>query len=94
MALRTNRQLIGTREAAEILQVSQGRIRQLVLPQGKDQKPVLWSGHVGVHTLVVDLAEVQAYAADLEERRKQGKVRGPAPQGFRPDRSGPAKKAS
>lgn len=82
-SLRTSRELIGTREAARILGVSQGRIRQLVLPRGK-AKPILWSAHLGVNTIVVDKAEVLAYAEGLFARRAAGKARGTAPQGFKP----------
>jgi len=48
--------LISTREAAEILGVTMGRVRQLcLLPEDKGG---LWSFHVTPNTLVLDKAQV------------------------------------
>ena len=88
MAIQTERSLISTAEAAEILGVTQGRVRQLVLPQPKGKEPVLWSTHLGSKILVVDEAEVRQYAKRMNKLRSEGKVRGAAPQGFKKDRPG------
>ena len=93
MPVRTTRTLIGTREAAQILGVTQGRIRQLTLPSSTGAKAILWSDHIGAKTVVVDKAEVEAYGEDLNERRLAGHVPGPKPKGFQPDRPGPRKAA-
>ena len=83
----TGRCLIGTREAAEILEVSQGRVRQLVLAG------TLWSQHLA-GALVLDKQDVETHHKKLQRLRRQGKVRGKQPGGFAPDRPGNKKKAS
>lgn len=88
MSIKTTRSLISTQQAAEILGVSQGRVRQLVLPGPHGEAPVLWSDHLGQKILVVDEAEVKRYGKKMERLRAQGKVRGAAPQGYAPDRPG------
>ena len=88
MAIKTQRTLISTAEAAEILGVTQGRVRQLVLPGPHGEPPVLWSEHLGSKILVVDMAEVKRYNQKMERLRAEGKIRGAAPGGFKPDRPG------
>ena len=88
MSIKTSRSLISTQQAAEILGVSQGRVRQLVLPGPRGEDPVLWSDHLGQKILVVDEAEVKRYGKKMERQRAQGKVRGAVPQGYAPDRPG------
>ena len=93
MAVQTKRPLIGTREAAEILGVSQCRVRQLTLAGPNGEPPQLWSEHIGQRSIVVDQRQVEKLRDVMAERRAQGKVRGPQPGGFKPDRPGIAKKA-
>ncbi len=88
MPIKTSRSLISTQQAAQILGVSQGRVRQLVLPGPHGEPPVLWSQHLGQKILVVDEAEVKRYGKKMERLRAEGKVRGAAPQGYKPDRPG------
>ena len=91
MSLKTSRTLIGTNEAAQLLGVSQGRVRQLVLPGPHGEPPALWSDHVGP-LLVLDRAEVKKWGTKMQRLRDQGKARGQPPQGFKPDRPGHYKK--
>jgi len=88
MPIKTNRTLISTVEAAEILGVSQGRVRQLVLPGSKGRPPKLWSDHLGPKIIVVDKKEVERLATEMQRRRSEGRVCGPKPLGFKPDRPG------
>ena len=78
--IKSNRELISTREAAELLACTQGRIRQLVL----GDPPELWSDHLG-NNLVVDRKEVLARKDRYEKLRRKGSVPGPSPKGFQPD---------
>ena len=94
MAIKTQRTLISTAEAAEILGVTQGRVRQMVLPGPHGEEPVLWSEHLGQKILVVDEAEVKKHAKKMQRLRDQGQVRGAAPGGFKPDRPGTYKKGA
>ena len=82
MGLRTNRRLGGTREAAQIAGCSMGRIRQLIMEER------IWSELVCDKMRVVDLDEIEAWAAANKEKRKSGHCPGPAPTGFRPDNPG------
>lgn len=86
MAIKTDRTLISTAEAAELLGVTQGRIRQLVLPGSHGEAPVFWSDHVGSKILVVDRKEVVAYGRKMQRLRDKGEVRGQAPGGFKKDK--------
>ena len=86
MGIKTQRSLISTAQAAEILGVTQGRVRQMVLPGPHGEKPVLWSEHLGQKILVVDEAEVKKHAKKMQRLRDQGQVRGQAPGGFKKDR--------
>lgn len=86
--MKTKRSLITTQQAAEILDVSQGRVRQLVLPGSKGQPPVLWSTHMGMKLLVVDEDEVRKHGAKMKKLREAGKVRGSVPKGYKRDRAG------
>lgn len=70
MALPTNRKLIGTREAAKILGLSMGRLRQLAL-DGE-----VWSEHVAANARVFDEAEIR-------KRSKTARATGRKPGGFR-----------
>jgi excisionase family DNA binding protein len=76
--IRTQRVLIGTREAAKILGCSQPRVRQLVAAGS------VWSETVGT-LLMLDGDEVKSRAAELSAMRQAGKARGPKPSGFRPN---------
>lgn len=75
--IRTNRTLIGTREAAKVLGISQPRVRQLIAGGA------LWSEAVGTLRLV-DLAQVEKLAESMASQRQAGTAKGPAPRGFRP----------
>jgi hypothetical protein len=88
MPIKTQRTLISTVEAAKILDVSQGRVRQLVLPGPKGQAPKLWSDHLGPKIIVLDKREVEKLAKEMQRRRDEGRVCGPKPLGFKPDRPG------
>lgn len=70
MALQTNRKLIGTREAAMILGISMGRVRQLA------DDGVLWSSKPSRNARVFDESEVI-------RRSKLKRVTGRKPGGFR-----------
>ena len=74
--IKTQRVLIGTREAAKILGCSQPRVRQLVASGG------VWSQTVGT-LLMLDRDDVKARAEELSALRLAGKARGPNPRGFR-----------
>ena len=86
MGIKTQRSLISTAQAAEILGVTQGRVRQMVLPGPHGEQPILWSEHLGQKILVVDEAEVKKHAKKMQRLRDQGQVRGQAPGGFKKDR--------
>ena len=86
--MKTTRSLITTQQAAKILDVTQGRVRQMVLPGSKGQKPVLWSTHMGMKLIVVDEAEVKKYRDKMAKRRATGKVRGQPPGGYKTDKPG------
>jgi len=88
MPIKTTRTIISTVEAAEILGVSQGRVRQLVLPGSRGQPPKLWSAHLGPKIIVLDEGEVIRLAKKMQRLRDQGRVCGPEPLGFKPDRPG------
>ena len=91
--MKTKRSLITTQQAAEILDVTQGRVRQLVLPGSKGQPPVLWSTHMGLKLIVVDEAEVRKHGAKMKKLRDTGKIRGSVPKGYKRDKPGkPSKK--
>ena len=53
MALPTNRKLIGTRDAAKILGISMGRLRQLAI------ECMVWSDHAAANARVFDEAEIR-----------------------------------
>ena len=76
MALPQNRRLIKTADAAKILGVTMGRVRQLALA-GK-RKGGLRGFEVTPRCLVFDEAEVLAFA---ESREKRGRP----PGGFKPN---------
>ena len=86
--MKTKRSLITTQQAAKILDVSQGRVRQMVLPGSKGQKPVLWSTHMGLKLIVVDEAEVNRHRDKMAKRRAAGTVRGQPPGGYKTDKPG------
>lgn len=71
MALPSNRKLIGTRDAAKILGISMGRMRQLAI-DGE-----VWSDHASGNARVFDEAEIK-------KRSKAPRVTGRKPGGFRP----------
>jgi len=70
-ALPTDRTLIPTADAARILGVTMGRVRQLVLLGPKRGGLRAW--HAAPTALVLDADEVRAYA---EKRAKTGRPRG------------------
>lgn len=70
MALPTNRKLIGTRDAAKILGISMGRLRQLAIDG------VVWSEHAAANARVFDEAEIR-------KRSKLPRTTGRKPGGFR-----------
>jgi len=70
MALPNNRKMIGTREAAKILGISMGRLRQLAI-DGE-----LWSDHAAANARVFDEAEIK-------KRSKSPRVTGRKPGGFK-----------
>ena len=82
MGLKTSRRLGGTREAAQIAGCSMGRIRQLIMENK------IWSALIGDKMRVVDLNEIEKWAAANKARRSEGHCPGPAPSGFRPDNPG------
>ena len=86
MAIKTQRTLISTAEAAEILGVTQGRVRQMVLPGPHGEEPVFWHGYIGTKILCLDEAEVKKHAKKMQRLRDKGEVRGQAPGGFKKDR--------
>lgn len=71
MALKTNRKLISTREAAQILGISMGRLRRMALDG------MLWSEHMAANARVFDEAEIKQLS---KVPRVTGRKRG----GFRP----------
>ena len=81
MGLKTTRTLITTQTAAKIFGVTMGRVRQMAL-SGK-----LWHELMGEHCLVFDRDEVTKKAEELAAARAAGHVRGPAPGGFKKERS-------
>ena len=85
MPIKTQRTLISTVEAAKILDVSQGRVRQLVLPGPKGQPPKLWSDHLGPKIIVLDKREVEKLAKEMQRRRDEGRFFGHKPLVFKQD---------
>lgn len=77
--------VVTTQQAAKILDCSQGRVRQLVIPDRHGQI-ALWSCHVG-SVLLLQRTEVEKHAAKMRQLRRDGKVRGAAPKGYKRDRS-------
>lgn len=92
MPIQTKRTIMSTEEAARIIGVTQGRVRQLVLEGKNGEKPKLWSKHLGKKILVVDSKEVHKYAKQMAALRSQGKVRGAKPGGYKRDKPGEYKK--
>ena len=86
MPLKTNRNIITTSDAAKILGVTMGRIRQIA------REGSLWHTLMGEHCLVFDFDEVTARADAMRIAREAGKVRGPKPKGFQKDPPGNRKK--
>ncbi len=70
MALPPNRKLIGTRDAAKILGISMGRLRQLALDG------TVWSDHAAANARVFDETEIR-------KRAKVPRTTGRKPGGFR-----------
>lgn len=77
--------VVTTQQAAKILDCSQGRVRQLVIPD-RHGHIELWSCHVG-SVLLLQRTEVENRAAKMRQLRQNGKVRGAAPKGYKRDRS-------
>lgn len=71
--------VILTRQAAKILNCSQGHVRNLVLT-GK-----LRAAKLGDRAMAFYESEVRAYAESQAKARAAGTARGPAPLGFQPD---------
>lgn len=70
VALPPNRKLIGTRDAAKILGISMGRLRQLALDG------TVWSDHAAANARVFDETEIR-------KRAKAPRTTGRKPGGFR-----------
>lgn len=86
-AITTRRTLCTTADAASILGVTMCRVRQLA------KAGALWSELIGPYVRVFDRDEVTRRARVLDIDRALGHVRGPAPGGFKRDRSNRAAKA-
>lgn len=84
--MRTTRDLITTSDVARIFGVTMARVRAMA------RNGVLWHEKLGAHVIVFDRVECEAKAADLAARRAAGKVRGPAPGGFKADPPGKRRK--
>lgn len=74
------RKVISCRQAAELLDVTMGRVRQMA------QAGQLWSEHVTARALILDEAEVKKFAKLRQKARDAGMAPGPAPGGFKPER--------
>jgi hypothetical protein len=80
-----SRTLCTCREAAEILDCTMGRVRQLCRKPKGGGDPALWSRKLTGRALVLDLDEVKRLAKARQKARDAGIQRGPAPGGFSPD---------
>ena len=85
MSIQTRRNLCSTAEAAEILGVSMGRVRQL------SNAGDLWTVKMSGRFHMFDRDQVAKRAQELEVLRAGGHVRGPAPGGFKRDKPGKTK---
>lgn len=74
------RKVVSCRQAAELLGVTMGRVRQMA------RAGQLWSEHVTDRALILDEAEVKRCAKLRQKARDAGMVPGPAPGGFKPER--------
>ena len=90
--MKTKRSLITTQQAALVLDVTQGRVRQLVLQGPRGEPPKLWSTHMGAKLLVLDEDEVKKYRDEMAKRRVAGTVRGQPPGGYKTDKPGKTSK--
>lgn len=79
------RTLCSCREAAEILDCTMGRVRQMCRAPEGGGDPLLWSSRLGARALVLDLNEVKKLAKARQKARDAGLMRGPPPGGFEPD---------
>lgn len=88
MVMRTTRDLCTTSDVARIFGVTMARVRAMA------RDGVLWHEKLGAHVIVFDRREAEDKAADLAARRAAGKVRGPAPGGFKADPPGRRRNAA
>lgn len=73
------RKVVTCRQAAQILEVSMGRVRQLA------RAGQLWHDVIGERTTLFDEAEVRKLAKVRQMARDAGIMRGKRPGGFKPD---------
>lgn len=74
------RRVISCRKAAELLNVTMGRVRQMV------QNRQIWSDHVTERALILDEDEIRRLAKLRQKAREAGIMPGRPPGGFKPDR--------
>ena len=72
------RKVMSCREAAELLGLTMGRVRQMA------RAGTLWAGQVTDRVVVLDAAEVKALAKRRQLARDAGMVPGAKPGGFKP----------
>lgn len=72
------RKVMSCRQAAEVLGLTMGRVRQMA------RAGTLWAGQVTERVVVLDAAEVKALAKRRQLARDAGMVPGARPGGFKP----------
>ena len=86
MAVREpNRTLCTCREAAKVLGVTMGRVRQMCRKQPGGGRPVLWSAKFTGRALMLDLEQVNRLAKERRRKRDTGELPGRPAGGFSPD---------
>ena len=85
-AIKTNRRLCSTREAAQALGVTMGRVRQMLLAG------TIWSAKISDKATVCDADEIERIAKQRAKARAGGHMTGPPPGGFKADRPGVRRK--
>ena len=73
------RKVCDCREAAKILGVSMGRVRQMA----RDKS--VWSVHATDRALLLDKREIKRISTEKARARAAGRMRGAPPRGFQPD---------
>ena len=74
------RKIISCRAAAEILDVTMGRVRQMA----RDGR--VWSEHVTERSLILDELEIKQLAIMRQKARDAGMMPGRKPGGFKPEK--------